>query len=130
LRRRSFNGKDSMLRPALLLGLVIAALSLAGVAAADSTPVGPLPKGPVTSIQTTKGQLVAVALPSKAGLSWRLARNVNPKVLVQVSEADVGRSVVIVYRAVGKGTVAVKWGQTRGETRRAFASATFNVRVS
>jgi hypothetical protein len=118
-----------MRRTSLLLALV-AALCLAGGAGAGAPPVGALPKGPVTSIQTTKGQLVSVALPSRAGLSWRLARGVDAKVLVQVSEANVGSSVVVVYRAVGKGAVAVKYGQTRGETTKAFASATFNVRVS
>lgn len=119
-----------MHRPALLLATSITALSLAGLAGADSTPVGTLPKGPVTKIQTMKGQLVSVALPSRNGLSWRLARAVDPHVLVQVSEADVGKSVVVVYRAVGKGTVSVKYGLTRGETAKAYASARFDVRVS
>ncbi|MDX6485056.1 MAG: hypothetical protein QOF43_209 [Gaiellaceae bacterium] len=113
---------------------VIAALCAACVfavsAGATAPPVGPLPKGPVTSIATPKGQLVSVALPSRSGYSWRLARNVSPKVLVQVSEANVGTSVVIVYRAVGRGAASVKWGLTRGEGRKAYASATFNVRVS
>jgi hypothetical protein len=56
-------------------------------ALASAPPVGPLPKGPVTSIATSKGSLVSVALQSRAGKSWRLARAVNTHVLVQVSEA-------------------------------------------
>ena len=56
-------------------------------ALASAPPVGPLPPGPVTSISTPKGSLVSVALPSRAGKSWRLARAVSPKVLVEVSEA-------------------------------------------
>ena len=53
----------------------------------------------------------------------------NAHVLVEVSEANVGNAVVIVYRAVGSGSVSVRYGLTRGETRKAYASATFNVRV-
>jgi hypothetical protein len=37
-------------------------------AAATAPPVGPLPKGPVTSISTHRGALVAVALPHRAKL--------------------------------------------------------------
>src|SRR5579884_340848 len=85
-------------------------------AAASAPPVGPLPKGPVTTITTQKGQLVAVALPHRVGgLVWRLAHAVNPKVLRQVSEADVGRDVVVVFRAVGPGRVRLAYGLTRGE---------------
>jgi len=107
----------------------VAVFILAVPAFASAPPVGPLPPGPVTSITTQKGSLVSVALASRAGKSWRLARAVSPKVLVEVSEANVGSSVVIVYRAVGRGSVSVRYGLTRGETRHAYASATFNVRV-
>jgi hypothetical protein len=54
---------------------------------------------------------------------------VNAHVLVEVSEANVGSAVVIVYRAVGQGSVSVRYGLTIGEQRKAYASATFNVRV-
>jgi hypothetical protein len=107
----------------------LAALFFTVSAVASAPPVGPLPKGPVTSISTSKGSLVSVALPSRSGKSWRLARAVNAHVLVQVSEANVGNAVVIVYRAVGTGSVSVRYGLTIGEQRKAFASATFNVRV-
>ncbi len=83
----------------------------------------------MTSISTAKDSLVSVALPSRAGKSWRLARAVNAHVLVEVSEANVGSAVVVVYRAVGRGSVSVRYGLTRGETRKAYASATFNVSV-
>jgi hypothetical protein len=108
---------------------LLAALVFTFPALASAPPVGPLPKGPVTSISTAKGSLVSVALPSRAGKSWRLARAVNAHVLVQVSEANVGNAVVIVYRAVGPGSVSVRYGLTRGEQRKAYAAATFNVRV-
>jgi hypothetical protein len=111
-------------------GAAMLALVLAFPALGSSPPVGPLPPGPVQSITAPKGSLVSVALASRTGKSWRLARAVTAKVLVEVSEANVGSSVVIVYRAVGRGTVSVRYGLTRGETRKAYASATFNVHVT
>jgi hypothetical protein len=117
-----------MLRVTLTASL-LAALVFTFSALASAPPVGPLPKGPVTSISTSKGSLVSVALQSRTGKSWRLARAVNAHVLVEVSEANVGNAVVIVYRAVGTGSVSVRYGLTRGEQSKAYAAATFNVRV-
>ena len=99
----------------------VAALTLALPALATATsetapPVGPLPKGPVTNVSTPRGTLVSVALPRQAGRVWRLARPVSPKVLRQVSEADVGSSVVVVFRAVGRGRATIVFAQTRGES--------------
>lgn len=111
---------------------VAAALALVLVlpAAASAPPVGPLPKGPVTSISTPARSLVAVALPHRAaGLVWRLARGVDPKVLREVSEANVGRDVVVVYRAARPGRVRLAYGLTRGERTGAHASLTFVVTV-
>ena len=68
----------------LALAVALSLGFLVPVAAADSTPVGPLPKGPVASVVTTRGALVAVALPRQSaagGLVWRLARRVDPAVL-------------------------------------------------
>ena len=75
-------------------------------ALADSTPIGPLPMGPVATITTHRGLFVAVALPHPAdkGNVWRLARRVDSKILRQVSEADVGKNVVVVYQVTGKGS--------------------------
>lgn len=117
----------------LVVGIAAsAALLLAGPAAeASAPPVGPIPKGPIASVTTQKGQLVAVALPKRgSGLVWRVARRIDPAVLRQVSEANVGRSVVVVFRASGKGTARVVFALTRGETPRALASVTHVVRVS
>ena len=108
----------------------LATATLAGASLQSSPPVGPLPAGPTSLIDTQRGQLVAVALPHRsAGRGWRLARRLDPNVLRQVSEADVGASVVIVFRAVGKGTVTVAFGLTRGETAKAFESRRYTVRV-
>jgi hypothetical protein len=75
---------------------------LAAVGLASAPPVGPLPAGPSSTIKTTKGQLVAFALPHRSGgRVWRLARAPKLSVLRQVSEADVGNHVVLVYVATG-----------------------------
>jgi hypothetical protein len=112
-----------------VLAALAAALVLVVPVHATAPPVGPLPKGPVTTISTARGSLVSIALPARAGTSWRLARAVNPKVLVEVTEANVGSNVVVIYRATGRGSVKVAYGLTRGERPKAYASATFNVRV-
>jgi hypothetical protein len=110
----------------------VAALAATFVTAgrADSPPVGALPSGPTSIIQTQKGQLVAFALPKRsAGRVWRIARRFDAAVVRQVSEADVGKSVVLVFRASGNGTTTVAFGLTRGETSKAFESRRFTVRV-
>jgi hypothetical protein len=110
----------------------VAALAATFVTAgrADSPPVGALPSGPTSIIQTQKGQLVAFALPKRsAGRVWRIARRFDAAVVRQVSEADVGKSVVLVFRASGRGTTTVAFGLTRGETSKAFESRRFTVRV-
>jgi hypothetical protein len=100
------------------------------VAGAAAPPVGPIPKGPVSVVATPVGQLVAVALPHRSqGRVWRIARPVNSAVLRQVSEADVGANVVVVFRATGRGTARVVFALTRGETAKALASATYLVSV-
>ena len=115
---------------ALVGAAVVAAAILAGVGLADSTPVGPLPNGPASTIQTQKGQLVAVALPHRAnGRVWRVARPYNARVVQQVSEGDLGKNVVLVFRATGTGTTTIAFGLTRGETAKAFESRRFTVRV-
>jgi hypothetical protein len=118
-----------MLRLISVAAGTVAVLVLALPAGAGAPPVGPLPNGPVTTIQARAGTLVAVALPHRANRVWRLSRGVNPKVLVEVSEANVGRDVVVVYRATGAGRARLAYGLTRGETRGAHASLTFDVTV-
>jgi hypothetical protein len=48
----------------------------------------------------------------------------------EVTEANVGQNVVIVFRAVGRGTTKVVYALTRGETKKAYASDTFVVTVT
>jgi|SRR5581483_4476628 len=95
------------------------ALAIAAAAHADSTPIGPLPPGPVSSITTTPGQLVAVALPhasKKSGLVWRIARRFDLNVVREISEADVGANVVLVFKVVGRGKTSLVFALTRGDT--------------
>jgi hypothetical protein len=113
-----------------LAGALVASGALASAAAASAPPVERLPAGPRSTIQTTVGELVAVALPHRAGgRVWRAARTVNGNVLREVSEADVGQQVVVVFRAAGKGTAVVAFGLTRGETTKAYESRTYTVTV-
>jgi hypothetical protein len=61
---------------------------------------------------------------------WRLARAVDSSVLRQVSEADVGNSTVIVFRAIGSGSARIAFALTRGETgTKTIRAATYTVRV-
>jgi hypothetical protein len=117
------------LRNALvLLGLV--SLVAVGPAGADSTPVGRLPKGPVATTLTKPGQLVAVALPhaSKAsGLSWRVARRYDSRIVRQVSEADVGTNVVLVFKVVGRGRTSLVFALTKGDTSAVAVKASTHV---
>jgi hypothetical protein len=109
--------------------LVLAAT--AAVALADSTPVGSIPPGPRSTIATAEGQLVAVALPRRAGgREWRIARALNSRVVRQTQEADVDDLVVVVFRAVGPGNATIVFALTKGETTKAYESRTYVVRVS
>lgn len=126
----------SLLRIIPLFAVLVTAAAgatAASSASADSTPIGPLPKGPVTTIETARGSLVAVALPRQnpsTALVWRVARRVDARVLKQVSEADVGSSVVLVFRATGKGKATIRLGLTRGDSSgKALRSATYQVQV-
>jgi hypothetical protein len=118
---------------ALMAVAVAVAVTLAAVAAARTDaapPVGPLPAGPTSTIQTQVGQLVAFALPHRPnGRVWRIARAVDSAVLVQVSEADVGANVVLVFKAKGKGSAKVSFGLTRGERSKAYEARRFVVNV-
>jgi hypothetical protein len=117
----------------LMTASVAVALMLvsAGPGRADSTPVGPLPAGPLSTTTTKPGLLIAVALPrarQSSGLVWRLARRYNAGVVRQVSEADVGASVVVVFKVVGKGDTSLVFALTRGDTSaKAVKSATHKV---
>jgi hypothetical protein len=107
------------------------ALAVAGASRADSTPIGPLPAGPVSTTTTGPSQLVAVALPhasKKSELVWRIARPYNSRVVRQISETDLDANVVLVFKIVGRGTTSLVFGLTRGDTSsKAVKSATHRI---
>jgi hypothetical protein len=112
------------------LALAVALALLTAVAGrGDSTPIGPLPPGPVASTTTKPGQLVAVALPrASSGLVWRIARGFDSGVVREISEADVGSSVVLVFKVVGRGDTSLVFALTRGDTSsKAVRSATHKI---
>jgi hypothetical protein len=123
----------ALLASGTLLAAAVLAVS-ASAARADTTPIGPLPKGPISTVQTSRAALVAVALPRQSeasGRVWRLARAVDPSVARQISEADVGGSVVVVFKAVGRGKATIVFALTRGEgSGKALRSHTTRVTVS
>ena len=120
-------------RTALAIAASVAAL-VTPAALADSTPVSPLPPGPVTTMTAAHGTLVAIAMPRRkasTGLVWRIARPVDPRVLRQVGEADVGPTIVLVFRAVGRGNATVVLALTKGDaSAKAVASNTTRVKVT
>ena len=117
-----------------VLTILLSICALAGgatVALADSTPIGPLPAGPIATINVQHGELVALALPQRTGgRVWRIARPLDPRVLRQLSEATVGSSVVLVFRASGTGQATVSLALTRGDASpKALESRLYRVRV-
>lgn len=112
------------------IALLATALAAAGAATASAPPVGKLPPSPVTTITTHRGQLFALALPEgKNGLVWRGAKNTNWRVATPVREADVGTTLVLIYRAGKPGIADVAYGLTKGETPKAYRVARFHIVV-
>jgi hypothetical protein len=107
--------------PMLVVEVIVAAALLlfaVSAARAESTPVGPLPEGPVSTVKTERGLSVAVALPrpkSSTGLVWRIARTPDANVVRQTEEVETASSVVVVFRVVGNGTTSIVYALTRGE---------------
>jgi hypothetical protein len=98
----------------------IVAAIFAVTALGSATPIKTIPRGPVTATSTSAGQLTAVVLPHPGGAYrgyvWRLARGYDKRVVREVSEADVGPNVVVVYRVVGSGRTALVYGLTHGDS--------------
>ena len=123
------------MRSALLALALAAAAVLAAPVGASAPPVGPLPPGPVVTMTVPRGALFAIALPSRpasTGLVWRAAGGANPAVphiVRPLWESDVQASVAVIYRAVSVGKATLRYGLTRGETRKAYVSMTYRVTV-
>jgi hypothetical protein len=102
-----------------------------GCRARGSTPIGSLRAGPTSTIDVRHGELVAVALPQRStGRVWRIARPIDGRVLSQVSEANVGASIVLVFRAKAVGSTTVSIALTESDvSAKAFESRVYRVRV-
>jgi hypothetical protein len=115
------------------LAVAVAVAIAIAPASAGPVKVGELPKGPTTKIEVARDGLVAIALPrphESTGMVWRVARKVDAKVLEQVSEAELDDTIVLVFRAVGKGDAVVKMAQTQGDSSpKARRAQTFRVHV-
>jgi hypothetical protein len=93
-------------------------------------PSGRSPPGPSSTIQTQTGQLLAFALPHRTGgRVWRVARQFDSQIVEQVTEGDVGPTVVLVFKAKQAGSTTVVFALTRGERTKAFEARRFVVRV-
>jgi len=116
-----------------LTAVLVSAVLLAAVpAGASAPPVCPLPPGQVTTVTAKRGTLVALALPaqtSSSGLVWRLARG-NPAIVRQVAERSLGPTVVIVFKAVARGKATIAYGLTKGESKKAYKSVTYEITIS
>jgi hypothetical protein len=109
---------------------VVCALVFVGSAVASAPPVGPLPKAQVTTLKTTRGSYFSVTAPVRGGgYVWRVARAYNARVVGQVGEADVGKTVVLVFKATGRGRTSIVLGETKGETAKAYRAIRYDVTV-
>jgi hypothetical protein len=114
---------------AVIVAALVAAFVVAG-ARASAPPVGPLPAGTHSIVTTKAGELVAVALPHRSGgRAWRIARAFDSRLVTEVSEADVGSNVVLVFKTHRAGNVTLTFALTRGETAKAFEAKTFEVHI-
>ncbi len=120
-------------RAAFAIAAFVAALVTPG-ALADSTPVGTLPPGPVATTTAARGTLAAIAVARRkasTGLVWRPARPLNAAVLRQVGEADLGPTLVRVFRAVGRGRATVVLALTKGDgSPKAVAASRYRIIVT
>lgn len=120
-----------MFRRVLAACAVFAALASVVVSAhATAPPVGPLPKGPVTSIRVQHGQLFALVVPRPGvGLAWRGARPSDATVARPLDEAEVNGNIVFVYRAGHRGRTTVVYALTKDEQVKALKARYFDVTV-
>jgi hypothetical protein len=121
-----------MLKKTLLPALVlVAALATTATALATAPPVGPLPKGPTSTIAAKSNRTFIVRLPKsqQPGLVWRLARNYRSSVVRGLDEGETKDTVWLRFKSVAPGKTSLVFALTRGERARAFAARTFIVTV-
>ena len=113
-----------------LLLLPAACAAIVATAHATAPPVGPLPKGPTTTITTPTQGYVSVALNrGQSGLVWRVARPYNTQVVAQTTETNLGQLTVWVFRTLKPGTATLRFALTNGERAKAYQAATYRLVV-
>jgi hypothetical protein len=119
-----------MKRIAVLLLLSGVAATVVATPRASAPPVGPLPRGPVTTVTVPNQEYVSVALNrGQSGLVWRVARAWNTRVVVQTTETNLGDLTVYVFRTVRPGTATLRFALTNGERPKAYRAATYKLTV-
>jgi hypothetical protein len=119
-----------MKRIAVLLLLSGVAATVVATSRASAPPVGPLPRGPVTTVTAPNQEYVSVALNrGQSGLVWRVARAWNTRVVVQTTEANLGDLTVYVFRTIKPGTATLRFALTNGERPKAYRAATYKLTV-
>lgn len=114
----------------LVLGSVPVLAAAALSARASAPPVGPLPRGPLTTIHVQRGLLFAIALPRPGkGLAWRGARPSDPTIARPLEEGELNGRIVFTYRAGHTGSTTVVYALTRGDTQKALQARYFKVVV-
>jgi hypothetical protein len=117
-----------MLKPLVVL-LAAGALAAAGAASASAPPVGPLPPAKVTTVKTTRGQLVSIALPTRRGYVWRVARPIAAASSVRSARGtSAGTSCSSSWRSPGRASIVL--AETRAETAKAYRAVRYDVTVS
>ncbi len=85
----------------------------------------------MTTLKTTRGSYFSVTVPARrGGYVWRVARAYNSKVVGQVAEADVAQTIVLVFKATGRGHTSIVVAETKGETAKAYRAVRYDVTVS
>jgi hypothetical protein len=119
-------------RAAVVVAVSACAAAFAAPAVwASAPPVGPLPKGPVTTIHVQRGELFALVVPRPGvGLAWRGARRSDATVARPLDEAEVNGNIVFVYRAGRAGKTTVIYALTRDERPKALKARYFRIVVA
>ena len=100
----------------------LTATGIAGATLKDSPPVGHLPMAPPRRCHA-EGSARRVRAAASPGRS-RLAGGAQVRCQGRpAGDRDVGPTVVLVFKATGKGTTTVAFGLTRGETAKAYSHA-------
>jgi hypothetical protein len=113
--------------PVVLAFALTASVAIAG---AGAPPVGPLPKGTVTTISAPAQSYVAVALNrGESGLAWRVARAYDRRVVVETVNRNIGSLTAWVFRTVRPGSTTLRFALTNAQQPKAYQAASYRILV-